>query len=669
MNFYEAQDDARKRTKWLVVYFILAVTGVIAAVYTVVGFAYQSQAGRMYTVTDRMGNVTREAINGEWWDTGRFLVVAGVTTGVILLGNLVKTLQLAGGGAAVARDVGARPVDPHTIDLDEKRLVNVVEEMAIASGLPVPQVWIMDDEAGINAFAAGTEPGNAVIGVTRGCVQRLTRGELQGVIAHEFSHILNGDMKLNMRLIGWLFGIMMLALLGRMIFNSLRFVRVRNNSKDNNGGLIIALLLSGIALIVIGSIGVFFARMIQAAISRQREYLADASAVEFTRDPSGISGALKKIGGQQYGSSVNHAKAGEASHMFFADGGMFSYGFATHPPLNVRISTIEESWNGEFKDSQLPPVAQRGKPGGMSSLASDERLSGLSSGGGTATGSVADHSTKVEVSRQKWDAVGESSHQDVNVGKRIRDSISKEWIEACHDREYAQALIFGLLLAEDDALQQGEISFLRKSAGKQAVEIALHWNKALRDVHSSEKIALLDLCIPTLRRLTMPEYERFIDITRWMIASDGEVDLFEFMLQKVLERHLSAHFLHYGGVKTKYTKISKLSQEVNVLISTMSGIGASDGDELNAAYASARDSIDDLKGGLSILPPAECGLNQVDKALKKIERSSPLIQRDVIHACGLAVMNDGVLESKEAEMLRAIADAIGSSLPPFVAQG
>lgn len=664
MNFYEAQDDARKRTKWLVLYFFLAVAGVVAAVYTVVGFAYQAQGAREILLTDSTGEITRKMSSGEWWDLGRFLTVAAVTTGFILLGNLFKSLQLAGGGAAVARDVGARPVDPHTIDLDEKKLINVVEEMAIASGLPVPQVWMMDDEAGINAFAAGTEPGNAVIGVTRGCVQRLTRGELQGVIAHEFSHVLNGDMKLNMRLIGWLYGIMMLAMLGRMLFHSLRFVRVRNNSKDNNGGLIIALLLAGVALIVIGSVGVFFARMIQAAISRQREYLADASAVEFTRDPSGIAGALKKIGGQQYGSKISNAKAGEASHMFFADGGMFSYGFDTHPPLDVRISTIEESWDGKFKDNELPPVAHQGRARG-----GDDRLSGFAggnAGGGAETVAVADRETRVEVSRERWDEVGESSHQDVGVGKQILGSISKEWIDACHDREYAQALIFGLLLAEDDELQHGEVSFLNKSAGEHAVEIALSWQHALRDVHSSEKIALLDLCIPTLRRLTMPEYERFIEITRWMIASDGEVDIFEFMLQKVLERHLSAHFLHHGSAKTRFTKIRKLREEVNVLLSTMAGIGAGNEGELMTAYGVGSDAISDLGERLIILPPERCGLSEVDKALDKLEQASPLIKREVIHACGLAVMNDGVLESREAEMLRAVADAIGGSIPPFV---
>ncbi len=661
MNFYEAQDDARKRTKWLVLYFIIAVVGVVAAVYTVVGFAYMSQGGSEVIYRDQYGMQTREVTPGTWWDLGRFLTVAVVTTGVILIGNVFKSLQLAGGGAAVARDVGARPVDPHTTDLDEKKLVNVVEEMAIASGLPVPQVWIMDEEAGINAFAAGTEPGNAVIGVTRGCVQRLNRGELQGVIAHEFSHILNGDMKLNMRLIGWLFGIMMLSMLGKMLFHSLRFMRVRGNGKDNNGGLIIALLLAGVALIVIGSIGIFFARMIQAAISRQREYLADASAVEFTRDPSGIAGALKKIGGQQYGSDISNAKAGEASHMFFADGGMFSYGFETHPPLDVRISSIEKDWDGEFKDTELPPVAHQGGPSNSSNSGqtNDSRLSGFAGGNASSQ-------SKVKVDRKEWDDIGDSSHQDVKVGQQIRDAISDDWIAACHDREYAQALIFGLLLAEDDELLQGEVSFLNKTAGENAVELALSWNKELREVHSSEKIALLDLCIPTLRRLTMPEYERFIEITRWMIASDGEVDIFEFMLQKVLERHLSAHFLHYGGVKTRYNKLSKLSDEVNVLLSTMAGIGAGNDEELETAYGAASSALADLGEKLSILPPERCGLHEVDKALDKLEQASPMIKKQVLHACGLAVMHDGELESKEAEMLRAVADAIGSSLPPFV---
>jgi len=652
MNFYEAQDDARKKTKWLVLYFILAVIGVVMALYTIFGLFVMSQASYAYTSS---GEAVK--IGGEFWDTRSFLTIAGVTTAVILLGNIFKSLQLAGGGEAVARDVGGRPVDPHTRNLDEKKLINVVEEMAIASGVPTPQVWIMDNEPGINAFAAGTEPGNAVIGVTRGCVQHLNRAELQGVIAHEFSHILNGDMKMNMRLIGWLFGIMMLSMLGQMLFQSLRFVRIRSNSRDNNsGGIVIALLVAGIALMVVGSIGVFFARMIQAAISRQREYLADASAVEFTRDPSGIAGALKKIGGQEYGGKVENARASEASHMFFSDAGMFSYGFDTHPPLEERIGIIEKSWDGKFDKVSLRPVAHDQDANfhvGVQKYA----MAGLAGSDKVA----------MAVKQQEWDAIGESSQQNLEVGKSIRAGLLDAWIDACHDREYAQALVFGLLLAEDDELRVGEISFLEKSAGSAAAKLAQQWSETLGGIHSSKKIALIDLSIPTLRSLTAPEYERFIEITRWMIASDGSVNIFEFMLQKMVERHLASYFERTGNKKTKYNKLSKVSYEANVLLTTMAGIGANSRESIQQAYQQATQNLRyELGEDVTLLPPEECGLKHVDEALEKIDLASPVVKKQLIHACGIAVMSDGILENNEAEMLRAVADSIGCSIPPFV---
>lgn len=635
MNFYEAQDDARKRTKLLVFYFILAIIGVVMAVYTVLGFLF--------------------AYNGEsFWDTTMFLKVAMGTTLVILCGSAFKGLQLSAGGEVVARDMGARPVDPHTTDVEERKLMNVVEEMAIASGLPVPQVWVMDNEPGINAFAAGTEPGNAVIGVTRGCIQRLTRSELQGVIAHEFSHILNGDMKLNMRLIGWLFGIMMLSIIGRIMLEAWRFAgtsRRSSNSKDNGAAVILAIVAAGFALLVIGWVGVFFGRMIQAAISRQREFLADASAVQFTRDPQSISGALKKIGGQEYGSAVHSPKAGEASHMFFADGGMFSYGFATHPPLDVRIKAIEKDWDGKFSKNELPPVASH-------EYSQDARVSGFAS---------ASAAPQVRVERKDWDKLGDPSMTNVVAGGVIMSSLEPSWLEACRDREEAQALIFGLLLASDADLKSGELEYLVKTAGRTAGILAEEWQRELGAQHSSRKIALIDLSIPTLRRLTRPEYERFINITKWLISSDGQVDIFEYMLQKVLERHLDAHFAPQGTPKIRYTKHQQLTDDINVLLSTMAGIGARESGDVHEAYAAAAQALAERGGPqMSLLPPEKCGLKLVDDALAKLDQASPVVKRDVLHACGVAVMSDGVLGSREAELLRAAADAIGCNIPPFV---
>ena len=653
MNFFEAQDDARRRTKWLVVYFILAIIGVILAVYGVV-----------FLVMQYVGVEDADGLSRGFWMPDVLLPTALITGGIMGVGSMFKTMQLSGGGAVVARDMGARQVDPHSTDTDEKRLINVVEEMAISSGVPVPQIWIMDSELGINAFAAGTEPGNAVVAVTRGCLQRLTRSELQGVIAHEFSHILNGDMKLNMRLMGLLFGIMMISMVGKSLFHTLRFVNVRGSSRNDKGGggLVIALIVVAVGFMLIGGIGVFFGRMIQAAISRQREYLADASAVQFTRDSEGIAGALKKIGGQQYGSKIGAAKAAEASHLLFADGGMFSFGLATHPPLDVRINTLTKGWDGEFITTDIPDVAEgRGRKSNRGRRR-DSRIAGMSDvGAGAPVRNSGANTGRVHAGRAE--RLGEPSEINVQVGQKLYDSLDESWIEACHDREEAQALVFGLLLTEDDSLRQEEILFVKKAAGSSAADIAVRWSQDLKGLHSSEKIALVDLSIPTLRRLTFPEYERFVKITKWLIASDGQVDLFEFMLQHVVERHLDGHFQNPPFTKIRYRRLEDLRNEANVIITTMAAVGGEA--QMQLAYDAAI-AESGFGGSMQKAAPSECGLDQIKAALEKFSTSTPLVKKQLLFICGTAVMHDGEVASREAELLRATADAIGCSIPPFV---
>lgn len=636
MNFFAAQDDARRRTKWLVVYFALAIIGVILSVYGIVYLAM------LYT-----------GVTVNPWMPGVFTATALGTGGVMGTGSLFKTMQLNGGGAVVAKDLGARQVDPYTNDADERRLVNVVEEMAIASGLPVPGIWLMDDELAINAFAAGTEPGNAVVAVTRGCLQRLSRSELQGVVAHEFSHILNGDMKLNMRLMGLLFGVLMISMIGRMLFQALRFMRVRSsNSKNSGAGVVVVIVLAGVALMIVGSIGVFFGRLIQAAISRQREYLADASAVQFTRDPEGIAGALKKIGGQQDSAKIKAPKATEASHLFFADGGMFSYGLATHPPLDVRIKAIQKNWDGQFVESSIPEVAV---VRASDDKQAEHRASGFSGGS---------HSLPVEpppISRALIERLGEPSEVNIAVGHLLYEALDDGLIRAAHDREQAQALIYALLLAEDSQLREEELSFIQNGAGANAGKLALSWNHQLVHLHSSEKMALIDLSIPALRQLSLSEYDRFIEITQRLIASDGQVDLFEFMLQHMVKRHLNAHFRPKSTAKTKYRTIEMLIVETNILVTTMAAIGG--GDQMAAAYQAA---AAEWGWQLEMAPSSDCGLKSIGMALEKFEVAAPLVKKQLLRMLGLAVMHDGVIESREAELLRATADAIGCAIPPFV---
>ena len=295
-------------------------------------------------VSSRHHNVYGEQAQLVLWNPQLFLLAAVGTLAVIALGSGFKTLELAQGGSSVATMLGGRLVAPTTTDPDERKLRNVVEEMAIAAGVPVPQVYLLPEEQGINAFAAGHSTSDAVVAVTAGAVRLLTRDELQGVIGHEFSHILNGDMRLNLRLMGIVFGILCLAVIGRVLL----YTRSRS-SKDKN-----PLPLLGLALIVIGWIGVFFGRLIQAAVSRQREFLADASSVQFTRNPAGLAARSRKIGGLSFGSKLEAAHAEEASHMFFGNGmsESFFHLMETHPPLAERIRAIDPSFDGTF-----PPVS------------------------------------------------------------------------------------------------------------------------------------------------------------------------------------------------------------------------------------------------------------------------------------------------------------------------
>src|SRR5205823_6273480 len=344
LDFFDRQDKARRNTTLLVFYFVLAVLSLLLAVNVVVSLLFIGFTNYGLVIRNLNPVSSANELSLPWSQVELLFLVTIGTLSVILIGSVFKTLQLARGGSAVAELLDGRLINSNTSDTDERKLLNVVEEMSIASGVPVPQVYVMDGEAGINAFAAGHSASDAAISVTRGCMKMLSRDELQGVIAHEFSHILNGDMRLNLRLMGVIFGILCLAIVGRILLQTRS-----SDSKDKN-----PLPLLGLALLLLGWIGVFFGRLIQAAVSRQREFLADASSVQFTRNPSGLSGALQKIGAYSFGSHIESPQAEQASHMFFGNGvsePLFGL-MATHPPIAERIHAIDPSWTGKF-----PPLA------------------------------------------------------------------------------------------------------------------------------------------------------------------------------------------------------------------------------------------------------------------------------------------------------------------------
>ena len=629
MNFFEAQERARKSSRALVWWFILSVVGVIVVMYVLGVSLWQYSSTNpqgVYAATD-----TAELV---WWDPTIFTWVSVLVGGVIMTGSWVKLAQLSGGGKVVAQSLGGRAVEPTTTDLPERRLLNVVEEMAIASGVPVPEVWIMDEEQGINAFAAGTDPSNAVIGITRGTLERLTRTELQGVVAHEFSHILNGDMKLNMRLMGWIFGLVMLSMLGRIMIESLRFMRGSRDSKA--GGIILALVVAGLAVWLVGSIGVLFARMLQAAISRQREYLADASAVQFTRQVEGIAGALKKIGGYSEQGTIRSPKAMEARHMFFAGSG-FSSLMATHPPLEKRIKAIDPQWNGKMLEGKADPVRAEEFSGAMS-------FSGL---------------LEQTAARGSVDSLGENVRLDSHVGAAIREDLRAGKAIAFSKQE-AKTLLLGLLVAVDHDWRETAKRILEEH-GLDAEMIAqvIAWSVDLEEYDSSKKLALVDLSLSWLRKMSQSEARDFVTASQALIEADGEVNLFEFMLQKVIERHVLIGLGLKPVPGMRYRKIQDLERELADLLSVFATL-AGGGTAIEVAAAQYREHTG------RDLPRSSAGLSEVSRALEEMDAATPLVKQQILRLCGLVVTDDGHVAYQEMELLRAAAEAIGAPIPPLV---
>ncbi len=514
MDFFEEQVLARKRTRRLALLFTLAVLGVIASVYAlamlVSGFVSIDAAGVRYMTGD-YENIAQLAL--AFWDPGVFLFALGSTAAVVGLGSLYKVAQLRAGGPAVALGLGGRRVDPDSTRLDERRLLNVVEEMAIASGIPAPEVYVLDREPGINAFAAGNTTSDAVIGVTQGTLQLLRRDELQGVIAHEFSHILNGDSRINLRAIGLLHGIFLLALIGRFLIRG-----SMHSGKKEGGGVAVI----GIGLLAIGSIGVFFGRMIQSSISRQRELLADASAVQFTRDTDGLVGALKKIGGASSSSHLQTPKADEASHIFFSDAirrlRLFAGLFRTHPPLGERIRKLEPSWDGEFPEVAVPRIAQ-----GMSTPPGPL---------GAEVYAFSEAPTELSVG-QSLEHIGSPRPEQVAFARSLHAALPELWIHAVHQAPMAQAMVFGLLLAQDEVLRGTELIRLEELTDPPTADLTLRFHSEAVGRSSAEKIALVDMALPTLRNLSVDEYERFRHVVDALMQSDRRIDLFEYTLSRV----------------------------------------------------------------------------------------------------------------------------------------
>ncbi|MGJ4728251.1 M48 family metallopeptidase [Luteimonas sp. SDU101] len=626
MNFFERQAQARRNTSRLVLLFALAVVGIVVAV-----------------------------------DLGVLLVFGGdpvllalstlLALGVIGIGSLYREASLRGGGESVALQMGGVPVPEDTADLHLRRLRNVVEEMSIASGVPVPKVYVMEHEPGINAFAAGYSTSDAVIAVTRGALDRLNRDELQGVVAHEYSHILNGDMRLNIRLIGVLFGILMLGLIGRKILQHGGSVRGRGA---------MPVLVGALIALLVGYVGLFFGRMIKAAVSRSREVLADASAVQFTRQASGLAGALKKIAGLHDGSRLaERADAEEVSHMLFGDGTGLSGLFATHPPVLQRIQALEPS----FKPESLERLRAQWLAVPPSGLDEDMQMGLVAAGrGALPLASARLDVTPPMVASQ----VADPREDDYRRADAIVASMPPALRALAGQRDAAGALLLGLLLDDDADVADRQRSEIVARLGVQAAAEARRLREEhLRALHPALRMPLAALAFPTVRLRPRPELATYLDTVHAIVHADGRVSLFEYCLGRLLEVQLRealdpARYARFGRRKP-----GNVRQEFSILLAVVAQAGhPGDPDGARRAYLAGMQRVLP-RDHLPYAPPAE-GVLALDAVWDALDALDPLAKQLAVEAITDAASHDGRISVAESELLRTICGVLHCPLPPML---
>jgi Zn-dependent protease with chaperone function len=689
VDFYRRQAAARGQTRWLVFAFILALLAVALALDFVL-FTF---------LAGRNSDYGFNALDYAAAHPGQAVFSTLLVMGVLGIASLYKSIQLRGGGGVVARSLGGVLITADTTDLKRKRLLNIVEEMAIASGVPMPEVYLLEQEPGINAFAAGHTPANAAVTVTQGALDRLTRDELQGVIGHEFSHILNGDMRLNVQLMGWVFGLFVIGLIGRLIVQ----FSPRSDRRDSNA----AFIALGFAIIVLGYVGMLAGRILQAAVSRQRERLADASGVQFTRNPQGLKGALVKIAALPEGSALVAADAEQTAHMFFADA--LSRVFATHPPILERIRELDPQFDprelerAAEEPNQEPSLAefagQEGvaagglaagglaagglaagglAAGGLAAggLAAGGLAAGGLAAGGLAAGGLAaggglagfgqisrgtagigvDHASRAVAQ------VGQPDTAHIEHAQAVRLALPPAARELSQSPGGAQALVLALLISNDPAVREHQLELLTKSTNAASVGVIQRVLPIVHELDPMLRLPLLQRSFPALRRSTVSQRKTLARLVNELIHADARIDVFEFCLAKLLETllndELSAAIAH--GKLT----LEDETNEIALLFATLAQVGAQDEQAAREAYE---------VGIVTVLPmrrPSYVAVadwqQKLSAALPRLEQLHPFAKKAVIEGLVKTVANDEMLMDEEAELLRTVCALLHCPLPPLL---
>lgn len=624
MDFFEHQAKAHQFSRWLIVLFILAVAATIG-------------------IADLLISITFSYYTKSYMSMQTHFIVMITTFFVIMIASVYRLNSLDNGGRQVAEELGFWLVPSATRDPRERQLINVVEEIAIASGYPVPPTYIMHTD-NLNAFAAGYTEHDAVIGVTSGLLEMLNREELQGVIGHEFSHIINGDIRINLNMTGILFGILFISLTGQKLLN----IGGKLTTKDSDGNHIAGIFaIAGIFLVMVGHVGLTFGEIIKASLSRQREFLADASAVQLTRNPTGISNALKTIGGSQRETVIRGVQASEFSHFFFLDGIKHILPWSdTHPELEERIQRIEPNWDGRYirkKRAKQPPKSQP-KP-------SRKQTQPITSA--TVSASVVLETIMM---------AGMPSNNHMQYARQLIKAIPKPLHTASQSPLSANALVLGLMMHQSLLKDTAAQSRLLPNLGQLIMQELRQLLNALLTLKIQYRLPLISMSLPALKGLSPKQKTALNTDLLTIIHADDTVEVWEW----ALHYWITQLALRKPEIpKPKYDDFSQIADETTLLVSAVA-YASSKAISETAQRLVFKAAERELGITLGIVNKAALTSDKLVKAVEDLRYLNPLLKANFLKALSLVAQHDGVIEAKEIELIRTIAEGIGCPIPPVI---
>ncbi len=631
MNFFEHQDKANKKTKQLVFLFILGLLFTLLAVNAVI-------YGALYVASLDNPNLMFMMAEPIWLYISCLFIV------VMFLGTVIKMLQISSGGLSIAKMVNARSLEEGPQSLEEQRFQNVVEEMAIASGTPVPQLFIMDDES-INAFVAGTKPEDTVMVVTTGALQALNRDELQAVVGHEFSHIFNGDMKISLKLMGVLGGILIIGKIGHMILRA-RWYSSGSRSSNQKGNGLAFILIAGIGLLVVGYVGLFFGRMMKAAVSRQRELLADACSVQFTRNPHGLASAFRVMQAHEQGTHLKTKHVEDISHMCFGEAQWVMFGslLATHPPLEARIKAIDPNdMYGILPRTNMQVDDESKKEDRHIGL--DKFLPMM------GAGILNTNAQAIEAS------IAAPGDEHVAYAIALAAAIPDPIRAAARQSSQVEALLYSLFLYQSNDEQEKALASMTSVDIVQQMEA----HKAMLTLMEHVSfLPILDLSLQSFNRLEDKKKKEIFNHCCQLLEK-GPGSPFHFALLTIIENQIKAK-----DVKPSIVKIEVVIKEITYVLAVLLAHSGQTQAEQQICFKQVLKKITSR----NIAYPRLDTLNYttLSKALNRLNLVTPIGKELVIKACIQCVMNDGKLIAQEGELLRAICEALGCPLPPILSQ-